>query len=93
MARRRVRIRGRSVPVRRSSLSGKGYVGYSWKGKGRRIEVDRNLRGVKLLSTLIHEMLHQLDHRLSERTVLQLEEDLVELVLENPEVFGSLWDS
>jgi hypothetical protein len=47
---------------------------------------------VKLLSTLIHEMLHQLDHRLSEKTVLRLEESILELVLENPEVFSRLWE-
>lgn len=89
---KRVRIRGVSVPVKRSALSRKGYIGYSWKGKKRRIEVDRNLRGKALLSTMIHEMLHQLDHRLSERTVLELEEGIVELILENPEIFDRLWE-
>jgi hypothetical protein len=90
---RRVRIRGVKVPVRRKDLSRRRHIGESFKAGKRRIEVADSLRGKRLLSTLVHEMLHQLDHRLSERTILRLEEGIVELVLENPEVFDRLWDS
>lgn len=90
---RRVRIRGTKVPVRRKYMGHLWYIGSSFKKRNRRIEVADSLRGKRLLSTLVHEMLHQLDHRLSERTILRLEEGIVELVLENPEVFDRLWDS
>ena len=93
---RRVRIKGVSVPVRRRKLQ--DCVGQAFKPTPahpsirRRIELHTSLRGVKLLSTLIHEMLHQLDHRLSEGTVLRLEESILEMILENPEVFSGLWE-
>lgn len=44
------------------------------------------------MSTLVHEMLHQMNFRFSERTILRLEEGLMELVEENPEVFRDLWE-
>jgi hypothetical protein len=85
------------VPVRRKALN--GYAGLSFKrARGdrrpvvRRIELHESLRGVRKLAALIHEMLHQLDLRFSERTVLALEAALVELILENPEVFHDFYE-
>ena len=93
---RHVTIGGKKVPVSRKrwkSLHGRAFKPTkSYPGLKRRIEVHRNLRGIGLLSTLIHEMLHQLDHRLSEGTVLRLEESILEMILENPEVFSGLWE-
>jgi hypothetical protein len=69
----------------------KRYDGLAYQtGHKRRIVLRKSLRGVKQLSTLVHEMLHQLDRGLSERTVLRLEVGIVEMVLENPDVFGKL---
>ena len=80
------------MPVERRKLT--AYDGLAYKrtrsdkrSVRRRIVLRKNLRGVAQLSALLHECLHQIDHGLSERTVLRLEEAIVDLVLENPEVF------
>lgn len=56
----------------------------------RKIELRKNAGRRMKLITLVHEMIHQMDHRLSEQTVLQLEEGIVQMVEENPEVFSDL---
>jgi|SoiMethySBSTD1v2_1073268.scaffolds.fasta_scaffold25764_4 hypothetical protein len=92
-----VHIRGRAVPVLRRRLN--GYAGLSFKRAQddrrpvfRHIQLHRSLRGVRQLSVLVHEMIHQIDLRFSERTVLALEAAIVELVLENPDVFDGVYD-
>lgn len=79
-----------NVPVLRRRLPGI-QMGESRKtgkrGKKRTILLDRRLRGVAAVSALVHESLHQMDHRLSERTVRQLEKALVYLVIDNPDLF------
>lgn len=66
-------------------------MGESYKGVRRRyITVDSRLRGVQALSTIIHEAVHQMDHRLAEKTVRQLEKAIVFLVIDNPGVFRRL---
>ena len=95
---RSVRIRGEKIPVERKSLCAADGLAYKRTKSDkrpvrRRIVLRKNLRGVKQLSTLLHECLHQIHIGLSERTVLRLEEALVELVLENPELFcNRLWE-
>lgn len=88
---RHVRIRGAKVPVERRKL--KAYDGLAYQsGPRRRIVLNRRLRGVQQLSTLVREMIHQAHLGFSERTVLRLEESIVEMILENPEVFHNrLW--
>lgn len=83
------------MPVKTKKL--RGAMGYAYKRGGgdrrqqnRRIELDRRLRGARKLSTLVHEMIHQLDIGLAERTVLRLESGIVEMIEENPEVFHEL---
>jgi len=80
-----------NVPVLRRPVPG-GYLGDSRKPRrGKRaIRVDPGLKGVRALSTLVHEALHQIDHRLSERTVRQLEKAIVYLVIDNPDLFDRL---
>jgi hypothetical protein len=92
-----VHIRGRAVPVVRRRIN--GYAGLSFKRAQddrrpvhRRIELHRGLRGLRQLSVLVHEMIHQMDLRFSERTVLALEAAIMELVLENPEVFDGIYE-
>lgn len=92
---RRVIVRGEKIPVRRRRMVGAD--GYSYKRTKsdkrqvkRRIELRANMRGARRLVTLVHEMIHQLDIGLSERTVLRLEAGIVEMVRDNPEVFYEL---
>ena len=82
-----VLVRGRRLRVKRRKLA-RGTAGVVFKRT--RIEIAPDLRGVWKLSTLVHEMIHELDFRLSERTVLKLEEGLVGLVHDNPELFHEL---
>lgn len=87
-------MRGRKIPVRRRRLLPK-LVGLAFPPQGQdpgSIVLERSLRGRRALSTLVHEMLHQMNFRFSERTILQLEEGLMELIEENPEVFRDLWE-
>ena len=91
---RHVYVRGSKIPVyyrRFYVLEGRAYKPTKkHKHLERKIEIRKSARPLAKLSTLIHEMLHQLDHRLAESTVLQLEAGLVEMVEENPEVFSDL---
>jgi len=94
---KRVHIKGKSVPVERKAMQ--RFDGLAYKRSKndkrpvrRRIVLAKRLRGVKKLSTLVHEMLHMVDHRLSEKTVLQLEDAITEMVIDNPEVFHGLWE-
>jgi hypothetical protein len=91
-----VHIRGRAVPVIRKRLN--GYAGLSFKRAHddrrpvyRRIVLHRSLRGLRKLSVLVHEMIHQSNLRFSERTVLTLEASIMEMILENPEVFDGIY--
>lgn len=95
---RHVIIKGKKVPVMVRRLVG-GALGHAYKRGGgdrqqigRRIELHKHLRGARRLSTLVHEMIHQLNIALAERTVLRLEEGIVQMVEENPEVFHELAD-
>ena len=94
MRKRHVYVRGEKIPVKSRRfyvLDGRAYKPTKkHKHLQRKIELRKGMRGTRKLSTLIHEMLHQMDHRLSERTVLLLEAGIVEMVQENPEVFHSL---
>ncbi len=93
---RHVYVRGEKIPVKRRRLrpSADGRAFKRTKSDkrhvNRRIELERNLRGVAKLSTLIHEMLHQLHIGLAERTILKLESGIVQMVGENPELFHEL---
>ncbi len=88
---RSVRVRGEKIPVRKRRMS--RYDGLAYQTGRKKIVLRKGLRGIKQLSTLVHEMLHHLDAGLSERTVLRLEEAIVGLVLENPELFHNrLWE-
>ncbi len=75
-----------NVPVLRRRLPGI-QMGESRKGKARSIVVDSRLKGVAALAACVHEAIHQIDHRLSERTVRQLEKAMVFLVIDNPDLF------
>lgn len=61
------------------------------RGK-RKVLVSRKLSGLRALSTAVHEALHQIDHRLSERTVRQLEKALVYLVIDNEDLFRRIYN-
>lgn len=91
---RHVYVRGEKVPVKQRQffvLEGRAYKPTKkHKHLQRKIELRRNSKQVTKLATLVHEMIHQLDHRLSERTVLLLEDGIVQMVEENPEVFSRL---
>jgi hypothetical protein len=93
---RHVVIRGKKVPVKTKRISALGYAYKRHKSDRRpvtrRIELHSNLRGAKKLSVLVHEMIHQLDIGLAERTVLRLESGIVEMIEDNPEVFHELAD-
>ncbi len=78
------------VPVIRRKLP-HGQLGESRKGKVRSIRIGTKVKGITALSTLVHEALHQMDHRLSERTVRQLEKAIVYLVVDNPDLFQKLY--
>lgn len=93
---RHVYIRGEKVPVVRKRLR-PGHYGSAYKRTKsdrrpcrRRIEIAKHLRGHAKLSTLVHEMLHQLHIGFAERTILRLESGIVQMVMENPEVFQNL---
>lgn len=75
----------------------RGYWGYAHKRSKsdkrpvrRRIEIQKSLKGHAKMRTLVHEMMHQLHIGLAERTILQLEDGIVQMVEENPEVFHDL---
>ena len=91
---RRVRVKGRKIPVRRRRLLPK-LIGLAYPPQGQdpgEIVLEKSLRGRRALGTLVHEMLHHMNFRFSEKTILKLEEGLVELVEDNPEVFRDLWE-
>ena len=99
MRRKHVLIRGEKVPVKMRALKKSGVVGLAYKPtKGdrrpvrRRIAIEKTMRRHARMRTLVHEMIHQLDMGLSERTVLRLENGIVQMVAENPEVFHELSD-
>lgn len=91
---RHVYVRGEKVPVKQRQffvLEGRAYKPTKkHKHLQRKIELRRNSKQLMKLSTLVHEMIHLVDHRLSERTVLQLEAGIVEMIAENPETFSKL---
>ena len=62
-------------------------MGESKKGRERKILVSTRYKGLVALSTLVHESIHQMDHRLSERTVRSLERAVIDLVISNPDLF------
>lgn len=91
MKKRVVRVKGKMltvVPRRMTKLFGSTY----WVPNGTKgtIQVDQSLRTHSLLSTIVHEMVHQMDWRLSESRVRHLEYSLMHLVLSNPELFAEL---
>ena len=98
MTKRHVYVRGEKIPVERKKMERFDGLAYKRPKRDRRpvrrrIVIARRLRGVKRLSTLVHEALHIIDMRLSEQTVLRIEEAMVELVIDNPEVFhNQLWE-
>jgi len=92
---RHVYVRGQKIPVKSGRME--TTVGLAFKRTKsdrrpvrRRIVLRRNLKGAKRLSVLVHEMIHQLDIGLAERTVLRLEDGIVQMVEENPELFYEL---
>ncbi len=87
-------MRGRKIPVKRRRLLPK-VVGLAYPPQGQdpgEIVLEKSLRGRRAMSTLVHEMLHQMNFRFAESTILRLEEGIMELVEENPEVFRDLWE-
>lgn len=102
MKKRHVHVRGKKIVVRSRRLRGCEGMAYKVtrrekengtanpRHEPRRIELRKGIRGVRKLSTLLHEMIHQLDIGLAERTVLRLEEGLVQMVEDNPELFHEL---
>lgn len=70
-----------------------GHTDYVPRGKkSGRIRLEKSLRpgSVPYISTLLHEMIHQMDWRLSEERTVALEYGLVNMVLSNPDVFKAL---
>ena len=93
---RHVYVRGERIPVKQRRffiLEGRAFKPTKkHKHLKRKIELRRNAKTRTKLVTLVHEMIHMLDHRLSESTVLRLEDGIVQMVEENPEVFSRLWE-
>lgn len=87
----RVSVRGKTLTVVRRRMPRLFGITYpvSRGGKGK-ITIDSSLSGLPAISTLIHEMLHQMDWRLSEARVQQLEYAIVHTVLSNPALFRAL---
>lgn len=95
---RHVYVRGEKIPVKQRKFYVLDGVAYKRTKSDkrrieRRIELRRGMKARRRLAALLHEMIHQADIGLSERTVLRLEEAFLEMVLENPEIFhNSLWE-
>lgn len=88
---KRVRVKRRAIPVRTRKLSAGTWGQASKHSDGKReITLRPGLSGIARLRTLVHEMLHHADFRLGEKTVLALEDEIVQMVIENPELFHEL---
>jgi len=82
-----VMVRGRAIPVfLNPHLEKRGLAGETFRNPSS-IEISPAEKPIVRLSTLLHEMLHQVDFGLAEKTILRLEERLLELVIANPKVF------